>query len=472
VIAAVLLVAVLVAGGVSAYAFLTRNEPVVYSNIVEQYKYGSLGTEERQGLPYLVWAVMPTVFPDLLPNRPGNGYARFGLTFEKGHARPIGTTSREKPVELTSLNCAVCHTGTYRATPNGTRHIVLGMPANRLRLEEYINFFRAAVHDKRFNADTILKAVDERFPGRLSFFDRVLYRYVVIPEMKKGIEKVDRDFRWSDSRPEYGPGRVDTFNPVKVLGHFDLSKDHTIGTVDFPSIWNQRTRESSNLHFHWDGNNSSLLERNISAARASGATDDSLDMDQMMRIAKFVRDLPPPRYPRPIDRPLAERGESVYTQQCASCHDLGGKLVGQVTPIAQIGTDRHRLDSFTPALAAELNRDVGKGKWWHFSHFRKTHGYANLLLDGLWLRAPYLHNGSVPSLRALLFPKERPIVFFTGYDVYDWKDVGFVSKGPAARREGFRYDTRLPGNGNQGHPYGTNLPAADRLALIEYLKTK
>ena len=47
----VILVALLAAGGVSAYAFLTKDDPVVYSNLVEQYKYGSVGTEERQGVP-------------------------------------------------------------------------------------------------------------------------------------------------------------------------------------------------------------------------------------------------------------------------------------------------------------------------------------------------------------------------------------------------------------------------------------
>ena len=78
---------------------------------------------------------------------------------------------------------------------------------------------------------------------------------------------------------------------------------------------------------------------------------------------------------------------------------------------------------------------IGTGTPWKFSHFRKTDGYANMPLDGVWLRAPYLHNGSVPTLRALLFPEERPAVFYRGYDVYDWQRVGFVAEGPDAERE-------------------------------------
>ena len=56
-------------------------------------------------------------------------------------------------------------------------------------------------------------------------------------------------------------------------------------------------------------------------------------------------------------------------------------------------TDRARLDSYTEALRANQNT-LGSGKWWRFTHFRKTNGYANAPLDGVWARAPFLHNGS------------------------------------------------------------------------------
>jgi hypothetical protein len=465
-----ILAALLAAGGVSAYAFLTKNDPVVYSDIVEQYKYGSVGTEERQGVPYEIWVVLPEVFPDLLPDTPGKGWERLGFIYEQGHVTPIGTTYRDKPIGLVGLNCAVCHVGTYRDEPGSPRQVVLGMPANRMRIWDYIEFLRKVGRDKRFNADTILDAVGRRFPGRLSLPERVFYRYGVMPEMQKALDKLDRDFAWLDSRPPYGPGRVDTFNPLKQRAGFDMEADHTIGTVDFPSIWDQRVRIG--MHLHWDGNNTSLQERNISAARAVGASDDSLDLDQMNRVANWLLDLPPPAFPADhIDQKLVAQGEQIYDQQCASCHDVGGARVGTVTPIGQIRTDRARLDNFTPQLVASLNT-IGKGRSWRFHTFRKTHGYANSPLDGIWLRAPYLHNGSVPTLRTLLFPKERPAVFYTGYDVYDWKDVGFVYSGAAAQREGFRFDTNVRGNGNEGHLYGTDLPPAQRLAIIEYLKTK
>ena len=99
-------------------------------------------------------------------------------------------------------------------------------------------------------------------------------------------------------------------------------------------------------------------------------------------------------------------------------------------------------------------------------------GYVAAFLDGIWLKAPYLHNGSVPTLRDLLEPAaQRPKVFWRGYDVYDQTKVGFVSDTPAAQRVGTKLDTASKGGGNHGHEFGTTLPAAEKDALVEYLKT-
>ena len=140
-------------------------------------------------------------------------------------------------------------------------------------------------------------------------------------------------------------------------------------------------------------------------------------------------------------------------------------------PLAEIGTDRHRLDMWTKPSAAAYNA-YGEGHTWKFSHFRTTEGYVSVPLEGLWLRAPYLHNGSVPSLTDLLEPvSARPLQFWRGYDVYDPVRVGFVTNGAAAEREATFFDVRLPGNSNAGHVYGTTLPADDKRALLEFMKT-
>jgi hypothetical protein len=92
--------------------------------------------------------------------------------------------------------------------------------------------------------------------------------------------------------------------------------------------------------------------------------------------------------------------------------------------------------------------------------------------EGVWARAPYLYNGSVPTLADLLnAPAARPAVFYRGYDVYDQEKVGFVHEGPDAERVGYRFNTAERGNSNAGHTHGTQLSPDDKRALIEFLKT-
>ena len=87
-------------------------------------------------------------------------------------------------------------------------------------------------------------------------------------------------------------------------------------------------------------------------------------------------------------------------------------------------------------------------------------------LDGIWMRAPYLHNGSVPTIEALLVsPKNRPVKFKRGCDTFDSKAIGFTCS------EGFEFDTSLKGNSNSGHDYGTSLSIEDKTVLIEYIKS-
>lgn len=120
---------------------------------------------------------------------------------------------------------------------------------------------------------------------------------------------------------------------------------------------------------------------------------------------------------------------------------------------------------FSEEMVKNFN-NLGSGYSWHFHNYRTTGGYVNLPLDGIWARGPYLHNGSVPSLRDLLSPsKERPKRFFRGCTNLDLDAVGFQCA------TGFEFDTTLTGNSNSGHDYGTSLPAQEKLALLEYLKS-
>ncbi len=99
-------------------------------------------------------------------------------------------------------------------------------------------------------------------------------------------------------------------------------------------------------------------------------------------------------------------------------------------------------------------------------------GYVAKPLVGVWLLAPYLHNGAVPTIADLLTPPaQRPARFYRGYDVLDTERLGFMASGAAAAAHGYSFDTGLRGNGNGGHLYGTDLSADDKRALIEFVKT-
>jgi hypothetical protein len=287
------------------------------------------------------------------------------------------------------------------------------------------------------------------------------------------------------------------------------------------------------MQLHWDGNNTKLEERNRSAAFGTGALPPILDRDSIERIENWLLTLEPPSFaeafPEQFNKSLSDQGRAVYEKNCVNCHGRNGRdfsadctkkpdvqeCVGRVSSIRKIATDRYRFDNYTEDLA--LNQNVlyaGYGDE-RFQNFRKTDGYANMPLDGVWLRAPYLHNGSVPTLWDLLKPpSDRPPVFYRGYDLYDPVDVGFESRWEKIpndeRMHVFCFQTRsdaacavvrqpqeevqpldkpwlydttpahnkdtctagiCPGNGNGGHDYGTGLPDDEKRALIEYLKT-
>ena len=462
----VLLILIVVVIAIAAFAYWKFNpdRPVDYADITEHFKYGSIGSEHQSGIPYWIFKVLPDMFPEKLP---GPGLASLGLIEEPGRDLPVGFSKRRVIVDRVGLNCGVCHTGTVRDTPESPRRVIVGMPANRLELENYIRFLSSCALDPRFTTENVMTAIDAR--TRLNPIERFIYRQA-IPLTREVLIEQGARLAFIESRPDWGPGRVDTFNPYKAIQfHWSMKDDTSIGTSDYPSIWNQRPREGMQLH--WDGNNTSVDERNKSAALGAGVTPTTIDLDRLKRIEDWLLDFKAPAYPYAINESLASKGEPLYKQHCSSCHDFGGSLVGQVTPIEEIGTDPHRLDSYTYALASNQNL-LYAGYPWRFSHFRKTNGYANMPLDGIWLRAPYLHNGSVPTLRDLIEPPEnRPKEFYRGYDVFDQKKVGFISNVSAeGPRQFFRFDTALPGNSNGGHVYGTTLTPEEKDAIVEYMK--
>ena len=199
-------------------------------------------------------------------------------------------------------------------------------------------------------------------------------------------------------------------------------------------------------------------------------------------ILAWIESLEAPAYPWPIDQPLASRGEKVFEQHCAQCH---GTYSGEqhypnlIVPIEELGTDPVRLRSLT----VEYRQAMQDG--WFGSYGEKPYvvdpgGYVAPPLNGVWASAPYLHNGSIPTLWHLLHPDERPIVWKrTTEDGYDQGRVGLdvtasesvpsEARTPSQKREYF--DTRRPGKGAGGHRFPDRLTEDERTAVLEYLKT-
>jgi len=481
----------------------TRDRPVDYADEEMHFLRGSTGGERRNGIPYWYWVALPEVFPELLPDhKPGRGYSSFGMIYKAGddprYALPFGVSMRNvMGIDRVYLNCAACHVGSVRDAPGAKEYrVVAGMPAHQFDLGAFGDFLTKAPLSEKFTGlrllDQIRKMEDN--PHRLSpkpdLINRLILQNVAALLMREQLIVLGQRLKFIDTCT-WGPGRVDTFNAPKALLNFPMkyaNPNELVGNVDFPSVWNQEPREGMPLH--WDGNNVSVDERNLSAAFGTGAFPPNLDVERLLRMKRYLLRAKPLRYPYPTNPALIACGAQLYGEYCIGCHGtkdppFSGMRGEPVVPLAEIGTDPSRLNSYTWQLAvnqstlyAGYEKDWGFDEQYpqRFHNFRKTRGYANMPLDGIWLRAPYLHNGSVPNLWELLKPAaDRRKQFFLGNDVYDWRNVGFVYD--VAEQDGhqfFPFDTNATGNGNGGHDgrdFGTTLPDSDKWALIEYLKT-
>ena len=553
---------------VAAFYWMYLEEHVIdYPDERDHFKYGSIGGDDAEGIPQAIWEALPELFVDYLPDPAAfkklpvatrtylDGYRQFGFVIEDGRPLPVGFSQRRVGVTRIGLNCAVCHTSTVKITEgmdpariygvdwNGPqvglqkdRVVLLGIPAQTFDIQEYIKFLVKCGQDARFTTPNLLAYLNKN--PKVGFVDRLIYR-LSVPTVRTGLINRSEQFAFFDKTPQFGPGRIDTFNPYKRL-QFRFPYDGSVGTADFPSIWNQGSRVG--MRIHWDGNNDSVFERNITAAFGAGARPVSLDQDRLIRLMRWCGasdprikltpeetkrhiaearahpfpkpgQMPVPGFPFPVNPALVSAGRKVYDQNCASCHAWSGDLVGKVTPQALVKTDPFRCDSFSSDLATNFST-LGLEQWWAFSRYSRTLSYANMPLDGIWARAPYLHNGSVPTLADLLnhecSPEDlksleldatgsadglsaeeleptrvaeivakaralgrRPPVFYRGDDEYDSERVGFrVDRAVNDdKRKHFLYDTRLRGNGNSGHWYGVSLSLEEKAALLEYLKT-
>ncbi len=252
--------------------------------------------------------------------------------------------------------------------------------------------------------------------------------------------------------------------------------------VDVPPWW--RMKKKSSMFYVGGGRGDHARIMMTASILCTSSVEESRAIDAYFAdIRAYIMSIEPPKYPFPIDRALADKGRPVFEQTCSRCHGTYGDkptYPNRLVVLQEIATD--------PILASGAAQ-FGPPfvKWYKDSFFGELarlepqQGYVAPPLDGIWATAPYLHNGSVPTIAALLDSSTRPTYWTRDFDSksYDpgavgWKhtvvDHGKDGESDATKKSEL-YDTTRLGYSNAGHLFGDKLSADDRAAVIEYLKT-
>ncbi len=287
------------------------------------------------------------------------------------------------------------------------------------------------------------------------------------------------------------------------------------GITDFMSVWEQDKRRASWDESHtrlingggqWNGNVPMPLYRNLIAMLTLGLEKTDV------RVAAFADELldglPASPYPFSVDIALAKQGQTLFAEHCADCHQpKNGKVYDTlgtsmkrayvVGTLLNYAARKQLYANCSPDTTIQLyGKDIkpcgefdgvslaGK-KDLLMSPNDEHHGYNARPLSGIWAQAPYLHNGTVPTVYHLLVPDERPVSFIKSRLDYDQKYLGFAwdSQQVAGQNEGYLFQTNtIEAFSNKGHDkdlvegkktYRLNWSGDKQgaLAIIEYLKT-
>ena len=400
---------------------------------------------------------------------------------EAGHDLPIGISRRRRMgVDHVGMNCAACHSGTVRDTPTAVPRVVLGMPAHKLDLQDFVQFVLECSLDSRLTPE----AVRAQFPAtgeRPSLFERALLRFGFIDRLK--LTTLDLRNRIApildDRLPRWGQGRVDTFNPYKAIQfNWDIAAlpdAELIAATDFPSLWNQAPREG--LQLHWDGNNDSVDERNLSAGLGAGITPVTVDHAGLKRVRDWTWTLKPPPYPYDIDRTVADRGAAVYRETCA--------VVSRRPPLSRrpavrrpAGTggghrsDRHRSPPaglLHRGLRGQPVRPLSRIRLIGSPAFARPAATRTIRSTASGCAAPTCTTARCRRCaRCWTSRLAGPVASIAGTTSSIGTGVGFVST--VAEADGRRSSASTPRSGQrQRRPrYGTTLPDADKAAIVEY----
>jgi mono/diheme cytochrome c family protein len=253
--------------------------------------------------------------------------------------------------------------------------------------------------------------------------------------------------------------------------------------VDVPPWWRMSKKNAMFYNASGRGDHARIMMAASLLCTETIAEAEVIDQAFVDVRAWIEESVEVPVWPYAIDMNLATQGESVFAEHCSECHGTYGEdgvYPNQLVPIDVVGTDRVLVEGESE-FAGRFVEWFEQSFWGETSRMEPTNGYIAPPLDGVWATAPFLHNGSVPTLEALLDSTKRPTYWTRSFlsSDYDAATAGWnytvVDHGQAAETNQTArvriYDTTLVGYGNGGHTFSDGLSAEDRGALLEYLKT-
>lgn len=419
-----------------------------------------------------------------------------GFTF--GDLAPIGGAK----VRVVNLGCAACHAGVvYQADgqPDPGR-AWLGTPNTSLNLEAYttgvLNALRHALNDTARLLDT----ADTLYPD-MDWQERQTLRWMVVPLVRNKVaehEGAERPLPFSNGLP----GSTNGVAALKFKLGAPLAGGGAgeLGIVSVPELGDRHWRTSllADGAYAVPGKTrqrptkkADLDARHLQelAAITTFFTVPSMGVHPEMvtrhehlatDIFTFLRDRYKPQpFPGPVDLSRARPGADIYANSCGICHGTyrwngdRPELVEFPNWRGEVGTDSLRA----ALLDESLSNLINSGIYGTTISAMNTGEYVAPPLTGIWASAPYLHNGSVPSIAALLTPGSRPERFQVGGHALDFTRMGLLIEDNGAYpgdHEPFSdpawFDTGAPGQGNRGHSFGSELSAAQKAQLMEFLK--
>ncbi len=404
---------------------------------------------------------------------------------------PIGAT-------IGNIGCAACHSSVmYQAdgAPDTSR-VWLGAPNGSINLEAYTQTLFTAVRDYGPDKSRLMDVVDLLYPDT-DWRETLTLRYAILPALLTNVTERDAaygrllPFRASLAGATNGldslknrlgmipPGTVLTesiFNSVPDLGsRLWRTKLLNSGTYAIPGIDHTAAITAADITpAHRRGLAGIIAYFTVPSMGVTNAVAAS-NIEDAMAITAWMQDYAPQPFPGNIDRALVPQGRNLYAANCASCHGTyddsltAPSLTSFPNWEGEIGTDPQRARLLTAEIADAVNAGFGD-----YISARTVTGYTAPPLTGLWASAPYLHNGSIPTLWHLMRPDTRPAWFEVGGHRLDLARVGIDLAPPvdyAPWSIPAEVDTTAFGLSNGGHGAGFDgLSEAEKAALLEYLK--